>query len=32
MSMVTIQGGHSGEDTEERSLPEKFDTLIESVH
>jgi ureidoglycolate hydrolase len=31
MSMVNIQGEHSGEDTEERSFEEKFDTVIEVV-
>jgi len=31
MTMVNIQGEHSGEDTEERSFPEKFDTVIEVV-
>jgi ureidoglycolate hydrolase len=31
MSVVNIQGEHSGEDTEERSFPEKFDTVIEIV-
>jgi ureidoglycolate lyase len=31
MSMVNIQGEHSGEDTEERSFEEKFGTVIEVV-
>jgi ureidoglycolate hydrolase len=31
MSMVNIQGEHSVEDTEERSFPAKFDTVIEVV-
>jgi ureidoglycolate hydrolase len=31
MSMVNIQGEHSGEDTEEPSLEEKFDTVIEVI-
>jgi ureidoglycolate lyase len=31
MSMVNIQGEHSGEDTEERLFREKFDTVIEVI-
>jgi ureidoglycolate lyase len=31
ISMVNIQGEHAGEDTEERSFEEKFDTVIEVV-
>ena len=31
MSMVNIQGEHAGEDTEERSFEEAFDTVIEVV-
>ena len=31
VSVVNVQGEHSGEDTEERSFEEKFDTLIEIV-
>jgi ureidoglycolate hydrolase len=31
VSMVNIQGEHSGEDTEERNFEEQFDTVIEVV-
>jgi ureidoglycolate lyase len=31
MSMVTIQGEHSGEDTEERSFEETFATVLEII-
>jgi ureidoglycolate lyase len=31
MSMVNIQGEHSGEDTEERSFEEAFETVIQVV-
>jgi ureidoglycolate lyase len=31
VSLVNIQGEHSGEDTEERSFEEKFDTVLEVV-
>jgi ureidoglycolate hydrolase len=31
VNLVNIQGEHSGEDTEERSFEEKFDTVLEVV-
>jgi ureidoglycolate lyase len=31
VSLVNIQGEHSGEDTEERSFEEKFDTVLEVI-